>query len=141
MQEGNSIPVLRPSIKFQWVATYSDNTELFQNYLSDDEHNFGHINQDRLISLSLVDENNDRPYSVNVVDGTLTINGQTFHIKLTPENKTRLIYFRRIRTAMHGSFKDVVIHAIGLQSTFEDKNYQFIALISESGTIEFVQKK
>jgi hypothetical protein len=137
-----NIIINQPPLRYQWIARYSDGTFLEQNYLKEDEHNFGHIDQERLVSIDLVDEYGNIPFSVNIKNQMLFVNGMFFHVKLTEKNDCRVIYFRRIRQNVYGNNDTFVFQALGLQSTENGKNYQLIMLINElDNTVQFVQKK
>lgn len=135
-----TIQLQPPPIRYQWVAEYTDGTELHQHYGREDEKNFGHIEQEKLHSLALEDINGNRPYRVNVTNSTLYLMNVALHVKLT-KTPARVIYFRRITQTINGDGTTVVKHAIGLQATEDGKNYQQIALIGEDDTIELIQKK
>lgn len=137
----NDIQIQQPELKYHWLAIYKDGTELAQNYGLEDEHHYGHIDQEKLKIIALVNKRGERPHSLNLEDSTLNLNGVSLHVKLTQENKVRPIYFRRIAMTINGGEKPVVKHALGLQATENNKNYQLIALIGEDETIELLQKK
>lgn len=145
----NLTPHRPPAIALQWVAIYTDNTELKQNYATKDEHHFGHIDMDRLDYFALEDVKGNRPYLVSPKRGQIGINGTPYNVKFPPTGdgtvpEYRLIYFRRVRNdiPMDGSAPTITVkHCIGLQATIKGQNYQQLVFVGEDGTIELAQVK
>jgi hypothetical protein len=50
----NIIMPVTPELDYQFVCHYNDGEKLYQNSGKDDEHHFGHIDQDRLERFELV---------------------------------------------------------------------------------------
>lgn len=145
----NLNPQRPPAIALQWVAIYTDNTELKQNYGKPDEHHFGHIDMAKLDYFALEDAAGRREYLVSPKRGQIGVKGTPYSVKFPPtEDGTvpeyRLIYFRRIRNdiPMDGSAPTITVkHCIGLQATIKGQNYQQLVFVGEDGTIELAQVK
>jgi len=141
VESSDDILVNSPDVKIQWRVLYEDQTTLDQNYKKENEHHFGHIDQEKLVAFILIN-NDDMPIlSVDVRNGEILV--YNLHLKVSfpkgeKESDFKLIYFRRIRQVFeHTGTVIVVKHAVGLQKNIDGKNYQQIIMVDD----ELLQQK
>lgn len=135
------------TIEYEFVCHYTDGETMKQEYGTENEKNFGHIDQDRLGVFELT--NGEKSYRLDLKNGMFDLNGQIVSFDLgflngkhlEPDNR-RLIYFRRLRELFGGrTGLDSIRHAFGWQCTIDNENYQRIVFINEDGSLTFVNKK
>lgn len=142
-------------IDYEWICHYEDGTKLYQNHNSgEDEHNFGHIQQDKLGVFELT--NGQNSIKVDLQTGKFNINGQEIGFDLgfklhedkqsayhlDPE-KYELIYFCRVRRdfAPEGMI-ETVKYFVGWKTNIDGVVYQRLALVDEdTGSIDFVNNR
>ena len=132
-----------PELDYQFVCHYDDGEKLYQNSGKDDEHHFGHIDQDRLERFELVGKN--KSYSVNVRTGEFDLNGTKIYFDSLPkEAEYRLIYFRRVNKLLGEGGEEYGTHlryCFGLQCNYEGKNKQVLVWINEDDSLSIGNKK
>lgn len=141
---------VKPELELEWLVIYDDGTELKQNYDkgdAGDEHNFGHIDQDRLREFWLVDETGERHFGVNVRTQSIMIGDVQFYVEF-PRDKEgheidgKLVYFRRIKNdfAPEG-ITTTVRYCIGLQANIDGRNRQQYLFVNMDGSFTLSQQK
>ena len=144
----------RSELQLEWVALYSDNSELKQyDDRANEEHHFGHIDQGKLREFVLVSKaNSEQTVSVNFETGLFHVGGEPLreleigNIKVpigTPlsgksvENK-KLIYFRRVRRDFdmgRGTTSASIAYIIGYEAVVGGKKVKELLQVNPSGTI------
>lgn len=122
----------------EWLASYNDGTELKQ-FVNGEERMFKDIDQDKLISFTLSNANNE--VVVCLSDGKIVINGVELYVAgmNNTDFENRLIYFRRVTLNIGTGNIDEnksVKSFVGYQFTDDkDKNNK---IIIECGNDNFV---
>lgn len=132
------------SMEYEFIAHYSDGEKLYQNFNKENEHHFGHIDQDRLEIFELFSKRLKKSYSVHLKTGEFLLAGQNCYAKDLPRNADyRLIYFRRVRESFKRSGTITTKkYCFGLQCDIEGRNYQVIFFIDgETGEVTVHNKK
>jgi hypothetical protein len=135
----------RNELKYEWVAEYSDGTNLKQfDEESNTEYNFGDIDQERLVELKLVHKEKDITYSVNVQNGLFSINGvvtrevegKPLGIEVTSQVKP--IMFRRVKRQINAldpsQSRVVIMYFLGWKELIDGNYQEFGIQIFENGT-------
>lgn len=136
-----------PTIELEWIATYNDGSELKQNYEKENEHHFGHIDQERLTIFRLVNKEGKPIAAINIKDQKLAISGGRFFIEFPRDKdgnkvKGKLVYFRRVRNDFTPNGIIVSVrYCLGLQANIDGKNYQQYVFINNDGTFTLSQQK
>lgn len=135
-----------PELEFEFICHYHDGSCLYQNYGTNQEKNFGDIDQQKLVIFELT--NGEDSFSVNLKNGSFNLNGQQVNFDLGYLNgqrlqpsQLRLIYFRRIRENFGGDFKITVQYGLGWQCTIDGENYQRIVLVNPDLSLTLLNKK
>ncbi len=148
MQDNKSQTV--PALDYEFVCHYKGGEVMFQNYGTEEEKNFGHIDLDNLEVFELYNKKEKKSFELHFHNGMFVLNGQKTKFdlgfkggkQLIPE-EYRLIYFRRIRQdfAQSGGVTITVRHCFGWQTTINDENYQRLIIIEPDGSVTFSNKK
>ena len=147
--ETPTITGIKPDkLELEWLAEYTDGYTMSQNADQEDEHNFGHIDQDKLENFWLVDSSSDeKMFGVNVKTQAIILGDIPFYIEF-PRTKAgtevtgKLVYFRRIRNDFtpEGVITSVR-YAIGLQANIDGRNHQQYLFVNMDGTFTLSQQK
>jgi hypothetical protein len=130
--------ITRAELNYEWVARYSDGTELHQfDETLDKENLFADIDQSKLAEFSIVKKDGSKTLSVNVKTGLFSLNGSRFTQiedngvpmfigKELPEDvSVRLIYFRRVLRILKINSQEKtlinIFHFLGWQGSVEGK--------------------
>jgi hypothetical protein len=148
MKSNSGVEVQRPKeIEIEWLAVYSDNETLKQNYDINGGNHFGHIDKDRLKSFWLVNKSGERILGVDVVEQCFIVDDKKMYVDF-PRNrnnesvKGKLVYFRRIKNVFEQTGTIVTFrHCLGLQANVDGSNYQQYIFINEDNTFTLSQKK
>jgi len=144
----------RSEITLEWTAKFRDGSELKQyNDNSNEEHHFGHIDQERLkefVLTSKVDFKNT--ISVNLETGLFYLNGNLFkELKIKDRKinigypfkdkkviKKKLIYFRQVRRDFDmgkGTMAATISYILGFEARIDRKKIKSVIQINPNGTI------
>jgi hypothetical protein len=147
--EKTTLEGIKPeTLELEWLAEYTDDSALRQNYQREDEHHFGHIDQDKLSVFWLIDSaTGEKLFGVDVHEQTILVGDVPFIVEF-PRTKAgepvkgKLVYFRRVRNdfAPEG-ITTTVRYAIGLQANIDGRNHQQYLFINMDGTFTLSQQK
>jgi len=147
----------REELKYEWIAKYSDGTELRQY---DDKkksvYHFGHIDKDKVVEFTLESKTdvkftvsvnlktglfyiNDKPVEKIQIEKTQVPLGISFGNKKVVSswgNKAKLIFVRHIRRDFNMGYGTVTVkinYELGYEATIEDKHEKHTIVIDERG--------
>jgi len=145
----------RSELDFEWLARYNDSSVLRQfDDEKNEEHHFGHIDQERLREFVLVSRQDPlKTLHVNLQNGLFFLNGKVLekinvdgkeislgHMFLGAEvEKKKLIYFRRVRRDFDmgtGKVKATIAYITGYEVTLTNgESFKEVLQINPNGTI------
>lgn len=128
-----------------WKAVFVNGTQLFEYEDNGTQHLLREIDESKLEKFEIYNEEGKK-FSVNVKTGEFDLNGlrmQSYSMpKVLKEDGTsdleyRIVWFKRIRkdfTPDNGVITTIQ-YVLGMQTTYEDKNYKQLVWIQEDGSI------
>lgn len=144
----------RSELDFEWLARYEDGSVLKQyDDEKDEEHHFGHIDQERLREFVLFSRRGpSKTVSVNLRNGLFFLNGKVLeelevnghkiplgHMFLGKKiSKRKLIYFRRVRRDFDmdaGTMTATISYILGYDVVADGKKIKEILQVNPGGTI------
>lgn len=143
--DSKAIDGIRPEdLEFEFVCHYNDGTELLQEYGTENEKNFGHIDQSKLETFELVSAL--RNIKLNIKTGEFDIDGFKCQFKLRdiPQEdiKRELVYFRRIRNDFTPEGPVTTVrYGLGWRATIDGQSHIRLILIERDGSYTFMMNK
>lgn len=153
----SQIEISRPqTLDYEFQCFYDKSSpvpDLVQEYGTDNEKNFGHIDLEKVKIFKLIGDHKE--FSVDLETGEMDLNGMSVSfdlgvkiledgtpIKLIPK-KYELVYFRRVRNDFNGGgcVGTKILYCIGWQTFIDGENFQRLAFIDNGGKILMSNKK